>query len=272
MNNIIRTGICQMQVGKEKEKNIARAYTMIKKACTKENRLVILPEMFNCPYSAEMFPDYAESYPHGPTFKMLSQAAREEAVYLVGGSVPELEDGRVYNTSFVFGPTGELLGKHQKLHLFDVDLEGGLSFHESNTLAYGKQITVIKTEIGTFGVAVCYDIRFPELIRLMTLAGAELIIIPAAFNMKTGPAHWELLFKARAIDNQVFLVGAAPARNIDASYVSYGNSIVVDPWGRTIARADEKETILHAEINLSIIKKVRNEFPLLKQRRTDLYG
>lgn len=271
MKDSLKIAVCQMQVSDRKDLNISKARSMIKEASSRGSRLVVLPEMFNCPYSSNVFPKFAESYPDGPTVKMLSGAAREEGIFLVGGSIPEQQDGQLYNTSFVFGPKGELLAKHQKLHLFDVDFAGGLSFQESKTLGYGKKITVVETEICTFGVAICYDIRFPELSRLMAVMGAELIVLPAAFNMTTGPAHWELLLRARAVDNQVFVVGAAPARDINAPYVSYGNSAVVDPWGKIIAGADEKETIIYAGIDLSLLTKIRGELPLLKHRRLDLY-
>lgn len=271
MKSKFKIGVCQMPVVKSKEQNISKARSMIKEAAAGGCSLVILPEMFNCPYNSSLFPEYAESYPEGSTLKMLSAAASEEKIYLVGGSIPEREENIIYNTSFVFGPRGELLAKHQKVHLFDVDLPDGLSFHESRTLGAGKNITVVKTELCTLGVAVCYDIRFPELIRLMALMGAEIVILPAAFNMNTGPAHWELLLRTRAVDNQVFIAGASSARDTEASYVSYGNSLIADPWGKIIAQAGEKETILYGDIDLQVLKETREALPLLKHRRSDLY-
>jgi omega-amidase len=271
MKKKLKIGVCQMLVVNNKDLNIFKARSMIKEAAAGGCELIVLPEMFNCPYNSSFFPKYAESYPDGKTLKMLSETAAEEEVYLVGGSIPEREEKHIYNSSFVFGPRGELLAKHQKIHLFDVDLPDGLSFHESRTLGAGKKITVVKTEICTLGVAICYDIRFPELTRLMSLMGAEIVVLPAAFNMNTGPAHWELLLRMRAVDNQIFTVGAASARDNEASYVGYGNSIIVDPWGQIISRADEKEMILYGEIDLSLVKKTRKALPLLKHRRTDLY-
>lgn len=271
MKRKLKIGICQMLVSEQKDDNLARARSMIREAAAHGSRIVVLPEMFNCPYNSSLFPEYAESFPEGKTFKMLSEAAAAEGIYLVGGSLPEREEGAIFNTCFVFGPQGEYLAKHQKIHLFDVNLPDGLSFHESKTLGYGKKITVVETEAANLGVAICYDIRFPELSRLMVLMGAELIVIPASFNMNTGPAHWELLLRTRAVDNQVFVIGAATARNTGASYVSYGNSAIVDPWGRIIARADEKETILYGDIDLNQIDKTREALPLLRHRRTDIY-
>jgi len=260
-----------MQVDDCKEKNIIKARSMIREAAAGGCKIVVLPEMFNCPYISSIFPEYAESCPDGKTIIMLREAALEEKIYLIGGSIPELAGDTTYNTSFVFGPRGEMLARHRKLHLFDVELAGGLTFKESQTLGPGKDITVVKTGICTFGLAICYDIRFPELSRLMTLMGAELIIVPAAFNMTTGPAHWELLFRTRALDNQVFTVGAAPARNENAAYVSYGNSLIADPWGKIIVQAGEKETIIYGDIDFQLLNSVRQELPLLKHRRADLY-
>lgn len=264
-------GVCQMSVGPSKEKNLARAAAMAGEAAANGASLVVLPEMFNCPYKESLFPVFAEAYPEGQTFQMLARTAQKENIYLIGGSVPERDGDAIYNTSFAFDPRGQLIARHRKVHLFDVDITGGVTFQESKTLGRGKQITVAKTDLCTFGLAICYDIRFPELCRLMVLEGAEIIIIPGAFNMKTGPAHWELLLRARAVDNQAYLVGAAPARDLQASYVSYGHSAVVDPWGDIVARADEKEAIIYAEVNPGLLAKTRRELPLLLHRRNDLY-
>ena len=179
---------------------------MINRAAADGARLVALPEMFNCPYTAHLIPVYAERFPAGETFAMLAGAARENKVYLVGGSVPELEDGMVFNSSFVFGPDGRLLGRHRKVHLYDVDLSGGVRIKESDTISPGNQITVIDTDLGRIGVAICYDVRFPEFIRLMALEGARVVVIPAAFNMTTGKVHWDLVYRSRAVDNQVYII------------------------------------------------------------------
>lgn len=271
MGSQFKIGICQMMVIDQKKLNLVNARNMIREASINGSKIVILPEMFNCPYSTKAFPEYAEQYPTGETINMLAETAREEGIYLVGGSIPEEEGGKVFNTSFTFNPLGDMIGKHRKIHLFDVDLPSGLSFRESKTLSPGNQVTVINTAPATLGVAICYDIRFPELSRIMTLRGAQILIFPAAFNMTTGPAHWEILFKIRAVDNQVFTIGASSARNYNASYISYGNSMVVDPWGDILAKADEKENIIYAEINLEYIAKVRRELPLLEHRRVEIY-
>jgi omega-amidase len=272
-SSLINLAVCQLAVTPDKALNISKAEAMIQKAAKANCRVAILPEMFNCPYEAELFTQYAENYPGGDTFTMLSQTAAKQNIVVVGGSVPEKDDcGNIYNTSFIFNEKGSLLGRHRKVHLFDVDIKDGTVFKESSILSPGQDITLVQAAGLTMGVGICYDIRFPELSRLMTLAGAQILIFPAAFGMTTGPAHWELLMKSRAIDNQVFVVGAAPAKLSGAPYQAYGHSIVVDPWGKIVSMAEFEETMLVVEIDLAIINKVRAELPLLQHRRTDLYN
>mgnify|MGYP005839279649 CR=1 FL=1 len=271
MPSPFRVAVCQLKVVQEKEANIKKAEDMLSRAAKNGARLAVLPEMFNCPYQPRLFPAYAESFPDGPTIKRLSGAARDLGIYVVGGSVPERAGERVYNTSFLFGPDGGLLAAHRKIHLFDVDLPGGVRVRESSTLSAGDRLTVVETELGGVGVAVCYDVRFPELFRLMALGGAQLVAVPAAFNLTTGPAHWKITFRARAVDNQIYLAGASVARDPGAGYVAYGHSLVVDPWGEVIAEAGEGEEIVFAEIDPGKTEKVRSELPLLRHRRNDLY-
>lgn len=271
--NKLRIALCQMMVNQESKKtNIFKAKTMIYEAADKGADIIALPEMFNCPYNNKYFREYAETYPKGETINMLSCAAKEKKVFIIGGSIPELdEQGRVFNTSFIFDNKGILIGKHRKVHLFDIDIKNGVRFKESEVLTSGGEITMIDTPWGKVGVAICYDIRFPELTRIMALKGAKIVLIPAAFNMTTGPAHWELLFKSRALDNQIFVAGISPARNENYSYVAYGNSLIADPWGSIISRLDEKEGILIQDIDLEYIDEIRESLPLLKHRRGDIY-
>ncbi|QZY56107.1 carbon-nitrogen hydrolase family protein [Crassaminicella profunda] len=266
----LKLGVCQMKVEDDLNKNIQHAEEMIRKAAENGSNLVVLPEMFNCPYENKYFPIFSEKYP-GKTTNMLSDLAKELGIYIVGGSIPEKDKDVFYNTSYVFDEHGNMIGKHRKVHLFDIDVEGGIKFKESDTLGYGEKVTVVDTKYCKIGVAICYDMRFPELMRLMALEGAQIIIVPAAFNMTTGPAHWEILLRARALDNQVYFIAASPCRNLDASYHAYGYSTIVDPWGKIVSQADEKECILYGEVDFEKIEKIRSELPLLKHRRTDLY-
>lgn len=265
----IKIGLIQSRVLENKEENVKNAINNIKEVSKKGANIVMLPEMFNCPYTTENFPIYAEEKGH--TWKALSKAARDNNVYLIGGSIPELNEDKVYNTSYIFDKNGEELGKHRKVHLFDIEVEGGQCFKESDTLTAGDNVTVVDTEYGKIGIVICYDFRFPEICRLMVQEGAKFIFVPAAFNMTTGPAHWEILFRTRALDNQVYTVGCAPARDYDGCYTSYGNSIIVSPWGDIVSKLDEKEQNLVQEIDLDKIVKVRNELPMLKHIRHDMY-
>ncbi|MEI7615713.1 MAG: nitrilase-related carbon-nitrogen hydrolase [Actinomycetota bacterium] len=173
--------------------------------------------------------------------------------------------------SYSFNKNGELIGKHRKLHLFDVDIKNKIRFKESDFMSCGSSITILDTEFCKIGVLICHDIRFPEIFTKMVLEGVKIIVAPAAFNMVTGPYHCEVTSRARAVDNQIYFIAACPARDIDSAYVAYGHSFIVNPWGDKIAEADENECIIYGDINLDFVEKVREELPLLKQRRPELY-
>ena len=270
MEKRMKIGLIQIGANEEKEKSLALAEEYITNAAKSGADIIMLPEMFNCPYNTKNFPVYAEPE-GGPSWKRMSEAARTCGKYLIAGSMPECDaDGRVFNTSYVFGPDGKQLSKHRKMHLFDIAVKGGQHFRESETLTAGDDVTVFDTEFGRFGVMICYDIRFPELSRLMALRGAKRIFVPACFNMTTGPAHWELAFRSRALDNQVFMAGCAQARQ-NSGYISYGHSIITSPWGDVVGQMDEREGYMIREIDLDQVEKVREELPLLKQRREDVY-
>jgi len=266
----MKIAIIQMGVDFNKGKNLEVMRHYVEKARGIDADIAVLPEMFNCPYSNDYFRDYAEK--HGDeSYTALSQAASSNNIYVVGGSIPELDGDSVYNTSFVFDRNGKELARHRKVHLFDIDVKGGQRFFESDTLKAGEDITVFDTEFGKMGLVICFDIRFPEICRLTALKGARVLFAPAAFNMTTGPMHWEILFRLRAVDNQLFTVGASPARDESGVYVSYGNSIAVDPWGKVLYRADAKEVMGVVDLDLSEIEKVREQLPLIKALRNDIY-
>lgn len=272
----IKIALCQMNVIDNKEENLKKAISMIKTASEKDADLIILPEMFNCPYENEKFIEYSEDTENSYTLNLISKTASEEKKYIIAGSIPEKEatstSERIYNTSFMFNPDGKIIAKHRKMHLFDIDVKGKIYFKESDTLTAGNQITIAETSFGKIGIGICYDVRFPELARLMALEGADILCYPGAFNLTTGPAHWEMLFRARACDNQVFTIGVAPALDKNANYNSYGHSLIVNPWGEILSSASFEEELIIAEIDLNEIKKVREELPLLKNRRKDIYN
>lgn len=267
----IKVAAIQMPTVTDKMQNVRTAGIYLEKIKDEKPDFVILPEMFCCPYQTQNFPVYAEEE-GGPVWQQLSEYAKQYGIYLIGGSMPEKDaEGKVYNTSYIFDRQGKQIGRHRKVHLFDIDVTGGQTFKESDTLTAGDHDTVFDTEFGRMGVMLCFDIRFPELARMMVNDGAKAIFVPAAFNMTTGPAHWELSFRTRALDNQIYMIGCAPMRDESAGYISWGHSIVTDPWGRVIDMLDEKEGVLLTELDLDYEEQVREELPLLKSRRKDMY-
>ena len=267
----IKIAAIQMSTVADKMENVRTVKAYLEKIKDENPDFVILPEMFCCPYQTENFPIYAEKE-GGPVWQQLSGYAKQYGIYLIGGSMPEKDaEGNVYNTSYIFDREGKQIGKHRKVHLFDIDVKGGQTFKDSDTLTAGDSDTVFDTEFGKIGVMLCFDIRFPELSRMMVNDGAKVIFVPAAFNMTTGPAHWELSFRTRALDNQIYMVGCAPASDVSAGYISWGHSIVTDPWGRVTGMLDENEGILLAELDMDYEEQVREELPLLKSRRKDIY-
>ena len=266
----MRVALIQMMVTADKVGNINTACEKLREAAVNDADIAVLPEMFCCPYHNDCFRAYGEEE-NGPAQAVLSALAAELGMYIVGGSLPELAGGNVYNTSYVYDRQGRQIAKHRKAHLFDIDVAGGQRFRESDTLSPGNAITTFETEFGTMGLCICFDLRFEELARRMCLRGAKVIFVPAAFNMTTGPAHWELLFRQRAVDNQCFTVGVSPARDESADYVAYGNSIAADPWGTVLSRAGAEEATLYADLDLSCLDAVRQQLPILSARRTDLY-
>ena len=270
MKDNFRIGLCQMKVLDDKMLNLGKAIDMIDRAAKEGVEMVILPEMFNCPYDTNKFKAYAESRDSSKSIKAVSTAAKNHGVYLVAGSIPELLDGKIYNSCFIFDRKGQIIDVHRKMHLFDVDIPD-IEFKESDTITSGDRVTVVDTDPIKIGVAICYDMRFPELFRLMALKDADMMVVPGAFNMTTGPAHWKTILRARAIDNQTYVAAVSPARNTNLSYVAYGHSIIVDPWGTVMGEAGYGEEIICATIDISYINNVREELPLLKNRRTDIY-
>ena len=292
----LKAAVLQTHVFADKEKNIRQLEEILAAGKTEGADLVTLPEMFACPYETPNFPRYAEPE-GGPSWQELSALSKKYGIYLSAGSMPEIEivsegetpsrnltaagseassgspkkNVKVYNTAYVFDRQGRQIGKHRKAHLFDIDVKGGQYFKESDTLSPGSHIGCFDTEFGKMGLCICYDFRFPETARLMALDGAKVILVPAAFNMTTGPAHWELMFRQRAVESQCYVIGTAPARDMDSSYISWGHSIAVDPWGRILTQMEEKEGIRIVDLDLDYVEEVRCQLPLLAHRRTDLY-
>ena len=267
----IKIACIQQKVRKDKYDNIEQLAEIIGSGQTEDADFISLPEMWNCPYQTELFPEYAEPE-KGDTWLAMSVLARKNNKYIIGGSIPEVDsEGRVYNTCYVFDRSGNQIGKHRKVHLFDIYAHGQQVFKESDTLTGGDRFDTFDTEFCKMAVNICFDIRFPESSRIPALAGARVIFNPAAFNMTTGPVHWELGFRQRAVENQIFMVGTSAARDTEAGYIAYGHSIITDPWGQVIMQMDEKPGVTVTELDLDQIDTVRAKLPLLSARRTDIY-
>ncbi|XP_015589605.1 omega-amidase NIT2 [Cephus cinctus] len=267
----LRISLVQLAVGNDKAVNISRAVSFIQRAKEEQADLVVLPECFNSPYGTSHFSAYAENIPEGETSIALSQAAKEYGIHLIGGTIPERDGDKLYNTSTVWDHQGNLIAKHRKMHLFDIDIKGKMTFRESDTLSPGNELTTFKVKDCKIGLGICYDIRFEEMARLYRNLGCQMLIYPAAFNMTTGPLHWSLLQRARANDNQLFVACVSPARGEGAGYIAWGHTQLTSPWAKVLHEMDEKEGIVTCDVDLKMVEEVRAQIPVFSQRRTDLY-
>ncbi|KAI1805135.1 carbon-nitrogen hydrolase [Daldinia bambusicola] len=279
----IKLACIQLASGQDKAANLAHARAKVLEAAQAGAKLIVLPECFNSPYGTNYFPQYAETLLPGPpspsqspSYHALSAMAAETKTFLVGGSIPEADPDpatkKYYNTSLVFGPDGSLLASHRKVHLFDIDIPGKITFRESEVLFPGNKITLVDLPgYGKIAVAICYDIRFPELATVAARRGAFALVYPGAFNLTTGPLHWRLQGQARAMDNQTYVALCSPARDMGASYHAYGHSLVVDPMAQVLVEAAEAETIVYSDLDGEKILETRRNIPLSTQRRFDVY-
>lgn len=271
----LKVALIQFTVTADKAVNLLKVKEKVTEAVSHGAKLVVLPECFNSPYAVSAFPKYAESIPEGETTQFLSKLARDTNIFLIGGSIPESRGGKYYNTNVTFGPTGDVIGQHSKVHLFDIDVPGKIRFVESEILTGGDSATAVDLPgYGSVGVGICYDIRFPELALAATKShNAFAMVYPGAFNTTTGPLHWNLLARARAVDNQVYVLLCSPARDVahPENYQAFGHSLVVDPWGEVIAEAGEGDEIVYADLDPEKINSVRSSIPVLSQRRYDVY-
>lgn len=340
--NTLRVALCQFHVTEHQNINHATCRDYLQQAAAAGAQLVVLPEIWASPYATAAFADYAEILPSvhvskndhndndsnscssgneplttSSSAELLRQAAREFNYWIVGGSLAEKssdndnDNEKIYNTSLVFNPQGQVVAKHRKVHLFDINVPGGVSFYESETLSPGNTPTYFDLTIPSsssnnnnnisavvrIGLGICYDIRFAAYSMLLRQAyGCQVLIFPGAFNMTTGPAHWELLQRARAVDNQCFVLTASPARAAAAAaaagetiyndqdndqdgkksskypvYTAWGHSTAVSPWGTVLATTDEKPSLVMVDLDLDTIPVIRKSIPIAEQERKDIY-
>lgn len=262
----LRVGVVQVKVLKSKEENIKKAKLMINEAANKGCQLIIISSMFTCQYNPTNYIQNAE-YDKGQTWHILSEIARMNEIYLVGGSIPEKDDeGHVYNTTYIFNPEGEEIGKYRKIFLSDMNITGGQYFKESKAITGGDKAVVFDTPYGRIGIASGHDIRHPDLFLKLVNMGAKILVILASFNTTTGLDHSEILIRTRALDSQCFVFGVAQARNYEAYYISYAKSLVADPWGRVVNKMGIDEAILIEDIDTSFVDAIRQELPLTRNK------
>jgi predicted amidohydrolase len=264
--------VLQMNSGEDKSKNVETALRLIDEAALTGARLVVLPEIWTYLGSDEGNRENADVIP-GPVTDALAAKAKQHGIYVHGGSILEKRDGepKLFNTTVVFDPSGELVAQYSKIHMFDVVLDGVASYQESNTVQRGEEIVTFDLDGTTVGLAICYDLRFPELFRILTLRGADVIVLPAAFTMTTGKDHWEVLIRARAIENQVYMVSCGQYGPDSSGKWCYGRSLIADPWGTVLATAPDREYVLRATVDLDYLQKVRRQVPSVQNRQAGLY-
>ena len=269
----MRVALCQMRSGEDVEENLRIAEKLVREAADGQADLAALPEMFTYLGPAAGRAAAAEPVP-GPTTERLAAIARERGMWVLGGSVIESDGEGVYATSVLLDREGELVARYRKIHLFDVDLPGQSPFRESSTFTPGDQLVTHDTDAGRVGLSICYDLRFPELYRGLMVMGAEVLFVPAQFQHETGKDHWEVLLRARAIENQCFV--AAPGQwgtfgDPEKRRRSHGNSMIVDPWGRVLVRApDEGDGVWLADLDMAELRRIRQVLPALQHRRLGL--
>lgn len=270
----IAAAAIQMNSQADKAANIATADRLVRDAATGGANVILLPEKFNVMGNSADYRAGAEPL-DGPTIAWVRETARELGVDLIAGSIVERVEGRekLANTCVHAGPDGEVKAVYRKIHMFDVEV-GGQLYRESDHEQRGDEIVTTTLAAGTpAGLSICYDLRFPELYRILAVRGALIHFVPAAFTYVTGAAHWELLLRARAVENQVFVVAANQCRIHDGDRRSYGNSMLIDPWGEVLARAgDDQETVVHAKLDTALQRSIRDKLPALANRVPESYS
>ena len=268
----LNVAIVQMNSQEDKGANIAAALDLIDRAAATSARLVALPEVWPYLGPDDVSRDQAETIP-GPISEALSQRARRHGIYIHGGSIYEKRPGDpgMYNTTVVIDPAGEIIAHYSKIHMYDVVLDGIAEYQESATVTPGNETTITEIDGIPVGLTICYDLRFPELFRILALKGAQAIVLPAAFTLMTGKDHWETLIRARAIENELYMIAPAQWGTHRPGKWCYGRSMVVDPWGTVVTTAPDGVGIAYATIDPSRVAAVRRQIPSLANRRPEAY-
>jgi predicted amidohydrolase len=256
----------------DKAANLEAADRLVAQAASTGADLIVLPEKWNAIGDAAFYHEAAEPIDGGESVDAMSGWARRHGVTLIGGSISERREGRekVSNTSIVFDAEGSIVAVYRKIHLFDVEV-GGVTYRESESEEPGDEPVVVRAEDWGIGLSVCYDVRFPELYRILALGGAELLTVPSHFTTPTGRDHWHVLLRARAIENQCYVAAAAQVGETLPGKPSYGRSLIADPWGIVLAQAPDEPTVVTAEVDRARLQDIRTKLPSLKNRQPDAY-
>jgi predicted amidohydrolase len=267
----VRAAVVQLNSTDEYDRNLEVAERLVRGAAADGAELIVLPEKWTVLGSGKAIRGAAEPL-DGPALSAAAGWARELGVFLIAGSVPELvpDQEKLANTSVMFGPDGDQLAVYRKLHMFDVDV-ADVSYRESEIEQAGDRIALGDANGTQVGLTICYDLRFPELDRILALRGARVITVPSAFTERTGRDHWEVLIRARAIEDQVFVVAAGQIGSAPPHYRSYGRSMIVDPWGVVLAQAPDTECFVSADLDFAAQDKTRERLPSLRHRRPEAY-
>ncbi|MDH3974599.1 MAG: carbon-nitrogen hydrolase family protein [Deltaproteobacteria bacterium] len=267
MENFIVAAI-QMTSVNDRDENLNKANILLSEGIERGASLLALPENFSFMGKEEEKTRVVEDLESGISLRFLKEFAFKKGVWIMGGSIPvKADSGKMYNTSLLINDNGDIAARYDKIHLFDVDIAGGESHRESKLVEPGKEPVTVDTPLGRLGLSICYDLRFPELYRSLTQEGAKIIFSPAAFTVETGLAHWEILIRARAIENQVYMIAPAQYGTHSSTRRTFGHAMIVDPWGKVLAKAADRETVITAEIDFSYQDEVRQGLPCLRHRR-----
>lgn len=265
----MRVALCQMNSRADVAANDEAALRLLREAAAGGADLAALPEVWPAQGSREEMHAAAEPMA-GPRIARLASLARETGMWIAAGSVPESDGGRVYNTSTLISADGDVVATYRKIHLFDVEPDDGPPLRESSVFAAGDEVVSVATPFGRVGLTICFDLRFPEIYRMLTAAGAEVVLVPSVFREHTGRDHWEVLLRARAIEDQVVVIAAAqwgPWGSERGQRTAYGHSMVVDPWGRVLAEAPDGVGVTFCDVDLDEVRRVREVLPVLGARR-----
>jgi predicted amidohydrolase len=267
----MRAAAVQLNSNDDKDTNLAKAERLVRAAAADGAELVVLPEKWNLLAPGEALLEGAEPL-DGPSLAAAASWARELGIHLLAGSVATREEGeeKAFNTSVLIAPDGERLAAYRKIHMFDVEV-GGVAYRESEHEQPGEETVLVPVGDILLGLTVCYDLRFPELYRILAVEGARAIAVPSAFTAVTGRDHWEVLVRARAIENQVFVIAANQVGKAPPHYESWGHSMIVDAWGKILAQAPDEECFVAADLDLAEQERVRESLPALANRRPAAY-